>query len=168
MQTLRATLGLGVAAMAMATTVTFAAPTVAQAAVSTVSAAKGTDPNSPFCQFGKKETKSTAAIETKEETALEAGNWKTAQKLILSTFGPLNAIIKNDGAALGHVPSNVKAAIEVSLKAIPAEEKVVRTSTSVAQFETAVTTLFNTKKFEAAAKIVDAYQTTTCGPLSPA
>ena len=66
------------------------------------------------------------------------------------------------------MPSKVKTAIEVSLKAIPAEEKVVRTSTSVAQFEKAVTTLFNTKKFEAAAKIVDAYQTATCGPLTPA
>jgi hypothetical protein len=165
MQTLRATLGLSVAAMAMATTVSLAAPSVAQAAVA---ASKGTNPSSPFCQFGKKEAKSTAAIESKEETALEAGNWATAQKLILSTFGPLNSLIKNDGAALGHVPSKVKAAIEVSLKAIPAEEKVVHNSTSVSQFESSVTKLFNTKKFEAAAKVVNAYQTKTCGSLTPA
>ena len=164
MQTRRATFGLSVAALALTATVALSAPAVAGASVA---AKKPTDPNSPFCQFGKKEVKSTATIETKEEAALEAGNWATAQKLILSTFTPLNSIIKKDGAALSDVPSKVKAAIEVSLKAIPAEENVVRTSTSVSGFTTAVQTLFNTKKFQAAAKIVDAYQTATCGNLTP-
>jgi hypothetical protein len=166
MQTRRATLGLTFAALALTTTVALSAPAVAGASVA--AAKKPTNPNSPFCQFGKKEIKSTSAIETKEETALESGNWATAQKLILSTFTPLNAIIKADGAALNDVPSKVKAAIQVSLKAIPAEENVVRTSTSVSGFTTAVQTLFNTKKFQAAAKIVDAYQTATCGSLTPA
>jgi predicted signal transduction protein with EAL and GGDEF domain len=100
-------------------------------------------------------------------TALQAGNWPTAQKDLAATIGQTSALVKEITASLAKAPSKVRAAAKVGLKLFPAESKAVSNSTSVTQFEKAEEAATDTAQFKKISAILLTYQTAQCGSPAP-
>ncbi|HEX3793984.1 MAG TPA: hypothetical protein VHV57_05760 [Acidimicrobiales bacterium] len=164
----KAKFGIGIAAVGMAAVLIPAAPALAGVhTTATVAASKGSNPNSTVCKLEKAQlAQESSKQETALETALEAGNWKVAQKDLTTVY---NAGLKSENqliTSLKSAPSKVQAAIKTALKAIPAEEKAVKNSKSVAQFEKAEEKAVTSSAFTKAGKVVETYITGLCGPLT--
>jgi hypothetical protein len=127
---------------------------------------KGSNPNSAFCKLEKQSTAINSPTSKKEVAltkALEAGNWTVAKKDLLALESQTGKLIRELTSAVSSAPANVKAAVQVSIKFVPAEINAVKNSTSAAQFEAAVDKLTNGAKFQKAASVVEAYDTAQCG-----
>jgi hypothetical protein len=167
----KAKLGIGIAAVGMASLLIPAASAGASvhATARVAASTTGSNPNSTLCKLEKAQiAQESSKQETALETALEANNWKVAQKDLISTY---TSGLKSEQkliSSLSKAPSKVQSAIKVALKAIPAEEKAVKNSKSVAQFEKAEEKAVTGTAFTNAGKTVEAYITGQCGSLSPA
>jgi hypothetical protein len=158
-----AKLSLGVVALGAALSMVTALPGSASERTST----KGSNPNSAFCNLYKSETSQTSKSSKALEKDIEANNWKGAQKIIESQFSSEGNLVKEFIKVLSSAPANVRAAGAAALKVVPAEEKAVRTATSVAGYEKALEKEFNTAKLRAAGETFEKYETTECGSTAP-
>jgi hypothetical protein len=108
--------------------------------------------------------------ETKGESGLvkdmESGNWAAAQKALLATFGKEASEEKAFAVYLNGASAKVKAAAVVEEKLISQFKTVIQQSTSIAQFETGITTAETNPKITAAEKVLGSYtKTKGCGTL---
>jgi hypothetical protein len=169
----RAGMGLGVAVIGAALAMAPVAPAWAglqRAHGKTHHKAKstgGSNTGSSFCQLEKSVvSEESSSLETAATNALVAGKWSVAQKDLISIDKDTGKLEAEFIAALSSAPANVKAAASALVKFVPAEEKAVQDSTSVAGFEAAEqaaeTTLFTTD-----AKVLAAWDTSQCGSLTP-
>jgi hypothetical protein len=169
----RAKLVLGVATLGAAMLLATSAPAsagqfkAAKHHKTTKHSSKGSNPDSSYCQLYKSESSTTSKTAVALEKDIEANNWPAAKKIIISEFSQEGKLVHEFTGALASAPANVRAAGADALKAIPAEEKAVETSTSVAQYESALEKLFDTPQFEAEGKIFEQYESTTCGTTTP-
>jgi hypothetical protein len=155
----RAKVAIGIATAGMAMTLVAAAPSSA----SQFKSSAGSNPHGAFCKLYKSETSDSSKSTVALEKAVEANNWPAAKKDITAEFKSEGKLVKELTAALSSAPSKVRTAAASSLKAVPAEEKAVGTSNSVAQYEAAVEKIFDTPKLEADGKVFEQYETATCG-----
>jgi|GEM_PF-2938597 len=127
---------------------------------------KGSNPGSAFCKLEKATLAANSPTSAKEEAvakALEAGNWKAAQKDLLALQSQTGKLVQQLTSAISSAPANVQAAARTSIAFIPAETKAIKDSTSVAKFEAAIEKLTSGAKFGKAASIIAAYDTAQCG-----
>ena len=150
---------VAVAIVSVGLTVTAAAPAVA-------AASKGANPNSAFCKLEKATLASNSPNSAKEKAvskALASGNWKAAQKALLSLEGQTGKLEQEIIADLSSAPAKVKAAVQVVIKLIPLELKAIKNSTSVNQFDKAIQAATTGAKFVHAETVFQAYDTAQCG-----
>jgi hypothetical protein len=127
---------------------------------------KGSNPNSAFCKLEKANLATNSPTSKKEEAlakALESGNWKVAKKDLLALDGQTGKLEQQLISAVSSAPAKVKSAVQESLKLVPAELNAIKNSTSVAQFDTAIQKATNGAKFQNAASVIEAYDTSQCG-----
>jgi hypothetical protein len=127
---------------------------------------KGSNPNSPFCKLEKATLAANSPTSKKEQAlakALESGNWKAAQKGLLTLDGQTGKLEQELISALSSAPAKVKSAAQQSIKLFPAELNAIKNSTSVAQFEAAEQKATSGAKFQKAESILETYDTTQCG-----
>jgi hypothetical protein len=127
---------------------------------------KGSNPGSAFCKLEKATLAVNSPTSAKEKAgakALEAGNWKVAQKDLLAIQGQTGKLVQQLTADLSSAPANVQAAARQSIKFIPAETNAIKNSTSAAQFEAAIQKATSGAKFQKAATILETYETSQCG-----
>jgi hypothetical protein len=151
----------GAAAAAIVCVVLTGTPLAASAA-----SGKGSNPNSAFCKLEKENLAANSPTSKKEEAlakALESGNWKVAKKDLLALDGQTGKLEQQLISATSSAPAKVKAAVQESLKIVPAELSAIKNSNSVAQFTTAVEKATNGAKFQSAASVIEGYDTSQCG-----
>ncbi len=136
----------------------------APALAATSASGKGSNPNGPFCRLEKASLSVEGSANEKAATrALIAGNWKLAQKNLLAAEDQSGKLVKEYNSALSSAPANVKAAAQESIRVVPALIKVLKNSTSIAQFEKSEQAVTSGAKFQHAASVIAAYDTTQCG-----
>lgn len=116
-----------------------------------------------FCSLNKHATKIQSKTETAIVKAIESGNWPTAQKALLASFNQDSGAVKAAIAALSGAPSKVRSAGSTMISFANSEVKIVKTSTSAAQFESAEESAAESPKIEAAEKVLTAYFDNQCG-----
>ncbi len=128
---------------------------------------KGSNPKGAFCQLEKK---TQAAAQTGPEVAatkaLIKGNWPTAQKDLLAAEKSQGNLESKFISVLSSAPSNVQSAARVLIKQVPALENIVRSSTSIAQFESKEQQFTTGRSYSKAAQTIESYYTTQCGSLT--
>jgi hypothetical protein len=140
-----------------------AIPTAPAFAASSASG-KGSNPNGPFCKLERaSRSVANSANEKAATKALIAGNWKVAQKNLLAAENQSGKLVNEYSSALSSAPANVKSAAQESLKVVPALLKVLKNSTSIAQFEKAEQAVSSGAKFQHAASVIEAYDIAQCG-----
>jgi hypothetical protein len=127
---------------------------------------KGSNPNSAFCKLEKvnlEDNSPTSKQEAALAKAMESGNWKAVQKQLVSLTSQASKLEQELLSALSSAPAKVKAAAQESIKLIPLEIKAMKKSTSVAQFESALTKATSGPKIQHAESVLEAYDTSQCG-----
>jgi hypothetical protein len=127
---------------------------------------KGSNPNSAYCKLEKTNLANNSPVSAKEKAvskAIEAGNWKLAQKGLEALDTQTNKVEQQLISALSSAPAKVQAAGRQAIKLVPAEFNAIKNSTSVAQFEKKIGTVTSGKKFTQAESILEAYDTAQCG-----
>ncbi len=158
----RAAQRVGIRSLAVGVTV--AAAMVAPLwTVASGAATKGSDPGNKICTLTKSETTSNAKTASALEKALLAGNWASAKKALLASFGGEGKVEQQATAAYSGAPAAVKATVPILLSLVKTEENLVKTSTSAAQFEASFETAAMSPKYSAAEKTEAAYYTKICG-----
>ncbi len=154
---------LGGMVMALTAVGVLAVPTAPALAASS-GGTKGSNPNSAFCKLEKASLSVADSANEKAATkALIAGNWKVAQKNLLAAENKSSKLVKEYTAALSSAPANVKAAAHESITVVPALLKVLKNSTSIAQFEKGEQAVTSGASFQRAATVIEAYDTAQCG-----
>jgi hypothetical protein len=154
----RARLGIAATTLGVGVLMATAAPVAA-------ATAKGSNPNSAFC----KETKALEKAAEKSESTpafakdIQTGNWPATKKVIMAAFATETKFLKQFSGVINSLPGPVKAAEEVELKQFPSEVKAVQGMTTMAQFNSEVQKLGQTKKDKAAEKVAAAYTIAQCG-----
>ena len=116
-----------------------------------------------YCsQYGKANKAETKA-ETTIVSAIESGNWTAAKKALLSAIASESGAEKAAIADLRGAPPNVRAAGSKLLKFANTEVKVIKTSTSASQFESAEEALTQKPTFTAATTVLANYFDGKCG-----
>jgi hypothetical protein len=146
----RVGLGIGILAVGAAAAVSPIAPGVA-----------GAKPS--LCSLNKNVSKVQSKAETAIVKAMEAGNWKAAQKALIASFGTETGAEKAALAALSGAPANVRAAGAQMMKFAGTEIQIIRVSTSATQFEKAEETAAQAPKVVAAEQVLSAYFDAKCG-----
>jgi hypothetical protein len=126
----------------------------------------GSNPGGSLCQLVKKDEAESQKGSAALEKAMTAGNWKLAQKDLLSSFNEGEKLEGQVEGALQSAPANVRSAAAQSLKFVGTEKKIIEDSTSVAGFESAFETAAESPQLEAASKTLTAYQTAQCGSVT--
>lgn len=130
-------------------------------------ATTGANAGGSFCQLVNEERAGfSSAVELAAGKALQAGNWKVAQKDLLLGITQTSKLVKEITASLSSAPAKIRAAANEGLKLFPAEVKAVTHSTSVSQFESAEDAATSTPKFEKTSQVLAAYQTSQCGSVT--
>ncbi len=137
-----------------------------RAVAASATSGKGSNPNSPFCKLEKASFAVNGPSSPKEKAvakALEAGNWKVAQKGLLALENQTGKLEQELTSAVSSAPAKVKAAAQQSIKLVPAEIEAIKNSTSAAQFETAVQKVTSRAKFQKAGSTLETYAIAQCG-----
>jgi hypothetical protein len=127
---------------------------------------KGSNPGSAFCKLESQSLAVNSPTSAKEKAltkAIKAGNWKAAQKSLLSLESQTGKLIQQLTSSLASAPANVKAAVQESIKLVPAQVNAVKNSTSIAQFEAAEQKATSGAKFQKAESVIEDYDTAQCG-----
>jgi hypothetical protein len=171
----RARTGLGIAVIGAALALAPMAPAWAGVHTSTTHAkthhkpksSGGSNTGSSFCQLERSVTADEhSSLVTAATNALLAGNWPLAQKDLITIDKQTGKVEAEFLAALSSAPANVKAAAAALIRFVPAEEKAVRDSTSVASFEAAERAAA-TPVFVSSSKVLASWYTSQCGSLTP-
>jgi hypothetical protein len=127
----------------------------------------GSNPNGGLCTLERQVSSSTNKTETSLTKAIESGNWAEAKSAMLASLAQSGKYLGPLESALSGAPANVKAAGKVSLTILATEKSLIKSSTSVTQFESSFESAMTTPKIEAAEKVMSAYQTQQCGSATP-
>ncbi len=153
----RARLGIGMLAVGVA---------LALLPAATASATSATVGKSALCKAYTTEINQQTKGESGLVKEMESGNWPAVQKALLSTFGKEASEEKAFAAYLNGASAKVKAAAVVAEKLIGQFKTIIQRSTSLAQFETGITSAESNPKFTAAEKVLDSYtKSLGCGSL---
>ena len=151
---------MGICAMALGAVASLVPTAPAWAGSSRTS---GSDPHSAFCQLEKQSTSGRVSkLTTAATTALIKGNWPLAQKDLLAIDTQTGKLEHEFIAALSSAPANVRKAANAVVKEVPAEERAIRDSTSVSQYESTETAAIGST-FTGYATTIANYETSTCG-----
>jgi hypothetical protein len=120
------------------------------------------DGTNVICQSTDDDSAIKADI-TSSATAMEQGNWPAAQKDLVAFDNQENKLNNEAEAALRSAPANVQAAEhEFATQLFPMDEKIVATSTSVSQYNSAEQALFASPKWTSVSTIMENYQKSVC------
>jgi hypothetical protein len=154
-----------VAAVILAASMTLALLPAVTASAS-VRASSGSNPSNPLCQAYRTTLKSdpkSNAASAKASKAIQAGNWKAAQKDLLTAYGYESKDVKNLTSALHNAPSSVQSAVTVLTTYVSKYKTALQSSTSIKQFSKAAQALSKNTKTTAAANTLSKYYTSQCG-----
>jgi hypothetical protein len=152
----------GVAVVAMSSGVTLVSTAPAWAASS-----KGANPKGAFCQLEKKtQASAESGPEVAATKAMIKGNWPLAQKNLLAAEKSQGKLESKFFSVLSSAPSNVQSAARQLIKQVPALENIVRTSTSVSQFESKEQKFSTGAAYSKAAQTIESYYTSQCGTVT--
>jgi hypothetical protein len=127
----------------------------------------GSHSTSAMCTAAKHQTSSVSQQESAITKAMEAGNWSAVQKDLLATFNTELTAERRALGLLSSAPSNVRAAESTVFKLATTEESIIKTSTSLAQFESSLATAAENPKLVSAEQTLAAYFGTKCGTTTP-
>jgi hypothetical protein len=157
--------GIGI----VAATVALALLPAVTASASVDTSSTGSNPNSALCKAYRNSVKTDSRSNTaaaKASKAVQAGNWKAAQKDFLTAYGYEAKDVQNLLSALPNAPSKVKSAMKVLTTYVSAYKSALQNSTSIKQFSKAARALSNNNKTTAAANTLAKYYTAQCGGSS--
>jgi hypothetical protein len=154
--------GIGIVAAAVALALL---PTLT-ASASVDKSSTGSNPNSALCKAYRNSVKTDSksnAASAQAAKAVQAGNWKAAQKAFLTAYGYQAKDVQNLVSTLSNAPSKVKSAMKVLTTYVSAYKSALQKSTSIKQFSKADQALSNNNKTTAAANTLSKYYTGQCG-----
>jgi hypothetical protein len=154
--------GIGIVAAAVALSLL---PTLT-ASASVDKSSTGSNPNSALCKAYRNSVKTDSkgnAASAQASKAVQAGNWKAAQKAFLTAYGYEAKDVQNLLSALSDAPSKVKSAMKVLTTYVSAYKSALQKSTSIKQFSKAAQSLSNNNKTTVAANTLSKYYTGQCG-----
>jgi hypothetical protein len=149
----RVGVGFGIVSVGVAMTLVSVAPA-------------GASQRGGLCSLNKSNQKAELRATTAVTKAVESGNWAAAQKALLGAFSQEASAEQQAIAALSGAPSSVKAAGGVMIRFSGTEKKIIQSSTTLANFESAAEAASQNPKVLSAEKTLSSYFTSKCGPVT--
>jgi hypothetical protein len=154
--------GIGI----VAATVALALVPAVSASASVDKSSSGSNPTSPLCKAYRSTVQSdprSTAASTNASKAIQAGNWKAAQKALLTVYGFQANDVQKLTSALRSAPRNVQSAMTVLTNYVVKYKSLLQSSSSIKQFSTGSSALSKNTKTTAAAHTLSLYYTSVCG-----
>jgi hypothetical protein len=110
----------------------------------------------------------TAEVKQQQKGSVALGKemaspkWSSAKKAVLATFNKEANAEKQFAILLSGVSAKVKTAVTVALQLDTTFRSIIQRSTSLAQFQSAITTAESTPKVKSAEKVLDNYTKGLC------